>query len=220
MKSKFKDIISNIFGPKSWVDENWCAPDNHVAAGDPAHGGMASNLPADFPIRFFLDGKEIITDRFETFVVDGSSMVPKGISNGSVLLCRPVKEADLNNIGKGKYLIVKVDPDYYSNKNKKASFKYKLRRSLADVPENPVFSSLLQDLKKSEDSLLKESNQKALQQKFEEVYGYYDRSRPMVLSVTYRDGHIRYSFHPKNLVAYVAEYVVVKLNGRYEIHKV
>ena len=220
MKSKFKDIISNLIGPKSWVDENWCAPDNHVAAGDPAHGGMASNLPADFPAKFHLDGNEIITDEYKTFVVDGSSMAAEDISNGMVLLCKKTDAAHQNSLGTGKYLIVRIDPEYYDNKDKKVNFKHKLRRSLASVPQNPDPIQFLTDLKRNVDSLLIAKNQEAFKKKFDEVYGFYDKSEPMILSVTYRDGHVRYSFHPKKLVEYVAEYVVAKHDGRYEIRKV
>lgn len=146
-------------------------------------------------------------------------MVPKDISNGMVLLCSRIGETDRENIGKGKYLIVKVDPAYYQKKDKNPSFKFKLRQSIADVPENPDFDTFLEGLKETEDSLLKAANQKALRKKFDEVYEYYSLDRPMVLSGTYRDGKIRYSFHPKDLVEYEAKYVVSKNNDGYCIRK-
>lgn len=220
MKSKLKDIISNIIGPKSWVDENWYAPDNHVAAGDPAHGGMASNLPADFPTKFHLDDTDIITDEYETFVVDGSSMAAEDISNGMVLLCKKTEAANQDALRTGKYLIVRIDPEYYESKGKKVNFKHKLRRSLAVVPQNPEPTRFLTDIKRDVDSLLIAKNQEAFKKKFDEAYGFYDKTEPMILSVTYRDGHVRYSFHPKRLVEYMAEYVVAKSDGRYEIRKV
>ena len=219
MKVNLKNISAYIFGAKTWIDDNWCAPDNHVAAGDPAHGGMTSDIPADFPAAFDINGTAVKTKDYEEFVVVGSSMVPKDISNGMVLLCSPISDGERNNIGSGKYLIVKVDTDYYRNKNKKASFKFKLRRSLADVPENPNFDAFLEQLKETEDSLLKESNQKALKKKFDEVYKYYPLDRPMVLSVTYRDGKIRYSFHPKDLVEFEAKYLVAKGNDGFKIRE-
>lgn len=220
MKSRFKDILSYIFGPKSWVDENWHAPDNHVAAGDPAHGGMASNLPTDFPEKFNFDGTEIITDEYETFVVDGSSMAAEDISNGMVLLCKKTDAADIQTIGIGKYLIVKIDSEYYKHKDKKVNFKHKLRRSVADVPQNPDQNQFLDALKRNVDSLLIAKNQEAFKKKFEDTYSFYDKEESMILSITYRDGHVRYSFHPKRLVEYVAEYVVAMRDGRYEIRKV
>lgn len=53
---KIKDYV---FGAKTWVDDNWHAPDNHVAAGDLAHGGMTSDVPSDFPGTFLLDGEDV-----------------------------------------------------------------------------------------------------------------------------------------------------------------
>ncbi len=220
MALQFKDIISYIFGPKTWVDENWCAPDNHVAAGDPAHGGMASNLPDDFPKIFTIGESSINVDSFTPFVVDGPSMSPEDISNGMVLLCQPINADAQANIEAGKYLIIKIDPKYYVNKNKKVNFKHKLRRSLANVPNDPDKNQLLTDLKSTEDSLLIKKNQEAFKKKFDETYSYYDQTEPMMLSVTYRDGELRYSFHPKRLVEYVAEYAVSKQGDKYQIRKV
>ena len=43
------------------------------------------------------------------------------------------------------------------------------------------------------------------------LLGFKDK-KELMLSVTYRKGNLRYSFHPVDLIQYVAEYVL-KHNG-------
>lgn len=78
----------------------------------------------------------------------------------------------------------------------------------------------MNEIMKYEDSLLLPANQKAFEEKFSEVYKYYDPTTPMVVSVTYRDGQIRYSFHPRDLVEYVVKFAVAKQDGDYKIRAV
>lgn len=57
-----------------------------------------------------------------------------------------------------------------------------------------------------------EENQKNLEIKYNEAIGFYKEKKELMLSVTYRKGNLRYSFHPVDLIQYVAEYVL-KHNG-------
>lgn len=57
-----------------------------------------------------------------------------------------------------------------------------------------------------------EENQKNLEIKYNEAIGFYKDKKELMLSVTYLKGNLRYSFHPVDLIQYVAEYVL-KHNG-------
>ena len=146
------------------------------------------------------------------YTVEGSSMSPEGISNGDKLLCRIVDNDTIKNIGKGKFVIIAVDPEYYQAKNKELKYDYKLRHTLFRVPLGASCDELIDSLKKVTSSIFLEENQENLRIKYDEVVKFYGNQRELMLSVTYRKGNLRYSFHPIDLIKYVAEYVL-KHNG-------
>ena len=146
------------------------------------------------------------------FTVEGSSMSPEDISNGDKLLCRKVDADAAKLIGKGKFVVIAVDKEYYESKNKELKFDYKLRHTLLKVPVGSSIEKLIDSLKKITNSIFLEENQKNLEIKYNEAIGFYKEKKELMLSVTYRKGNLRYSFHPVDLIQYVAEYVL-KHNG-------
>ena len=146
------------------------------------------------------------------FTVEGSSMSPEDISNGDKLLCRKVDTDAAKLIGKGKFVVIAVDKKYYESKNKELKFDYKLRHTLFRVPVGISIEQLIDSLKKITNSIFLEENQKNLEIKYNEAIGFYKDKKELMLSVTYRKGNLRYSFHPVDLIQYVAEYVL-KHNG-------
>ncbi len=210
-----KTWFADWFSVNSWEDKYWHAPDNSVAAGDPAHGIQTTGSSDNLPPMINIGNEPVETYKFRQFNVNGSSMSPERISNGDTLLCSSVPEGDRKTIKGGEYVIVKADPDYYARKNKQVRFDYKLRRTVSLVGKNESFEDLVARLEKEdlEDSVLLDSNKKALQEKFDESHRYYESFDSMMLSVTYREGHIRYSFHPSCLIEYRAVYVVSPEKG-------
>ena len=74
---------------------------------------------------------------------------------------------------------------------------------------------MISELEKTEDSLLLADNRKRLKDKYKETRSYeMYKDIDMILSVTYRKGEIRYSFHPVNLIQYIAESVIKVEQGR------
>ena len=71
---------------------------------------------------------------------------------------------------------------------------------------------MIDSLKKVTSSIFLKENQENLKTKYSEVIKFYGDKRELMLSVTYRKGDLRYSFHPIDLIMYVAEYVL-KHNG-------
>lgn len=219
---KFRQLVFNlyhsVFGEE--VRTNGMDADGtiRVAAGDPT----LSVTP--------LKGFELLPDRVSCensmldisgyrhaeepriFTVEGSSMSPEDISNGDKLLCRKVEADATKSIEQGKFAVIAVDWEYYKSKNKELKFDYKLRHTLFRVPIGISIEELIDSLKKITNSIFLEENQKNLRTKYNEAIDFYKNKKELMLSVTYRKGELRYSFHPIDLIKYVAEYVL-KHNG-------
>ncbi len=211
IKAWFDDWISI----NSWEDKNWHASSCSVAAGDPAYGSQTSDGQGPLPPFVKIGDEQVETARYMNLVVDGSSMSPERISNGDVLLCTKIGATERERLEYGKHVIVRTDADYYRKKNKPVKFDYKLRRTICVVEAQETYENLLERLIRDnlEDSVVLECNQKALKEKFSESRKYYDYSESMMLSATYRDGEIRYSFHPASLIEFRADYVVSPFKG-------
>ena len=102
-----------------------------------------------------------------------------------------------------------------AKKHKQVRFDHKLRRTVTLVGNQESFEQLIARLESEdlEDSILLDDNKEALKEKFEESHKYYEDFDSMMLSVTYREGQIRYSFHPSSLIEYKAVYVVSPKKG-------
>ncbi|MDE6552625.1 MAG: hypothetical protein K2K98_06675 [Muribaculaceae bacterium] len=210
-----KSWVADWFSVGSWEDKYWHAPANSVAAGDPAHGVQTSRDSDCLPPVINIGNEPVKTYDFHQFNVDGSSMSPERISNGDTLLCSMVSQEERDSLPSGLYVIVKADKDYYARKHKHVRFDHKLRRTVTRVRKQESFEQLVARLESEniEDSVLLDCNKKALKEKFEESHRYYEDFDSMMLSVTYREGQIRYSFHPSSLIEYKAIYVVSPKKG-------
>lgn len=219
---KLKQLVSNLyhfaFGKE--VHTNGMNADGtmSVAAGDPTLSVTPLKGLEMLPDRIPCENSMLDISKYKQsenpliFTVEGSSMSPEDISNGDKLLCRKVDADAAKLIGKGKFVVIAVDKEYYESKNKELKFDYKLRHTLLKVPVESSIEKLVDSLKKITNSIFLEENQKNLEIKYNEAIGFYKDKKELMLSVTYRKGNLRYSFHPVDLIQYVAEYVL-KHNG-------
>ena len=219
---KLKQLVSNLyhfaFGRE--VHTNGMNADGtmSVAAGDPTLSVTPLKGLEMLPDRIPYENSMLDISEYKQsenpliFTVEGSSMSPEDISNGDELLCRKVDTDAAKLIGKGKFVVIAVDKEYYDSKNKELKFDYKLRHTLFRVPVGISIEQLIDSLKKITNSIFLEENQKNLEIKYNEAIGFYKDKKELMLSVTYRKGNLRYSFHPVDLIQYVAEYVL-KHNG-------
>jgi len=191
---------------------------NVVAAGDPTQEEHKKNISSTIPETVTYKDKNINCNEFHQWVVDGYSMLPEGINNGDVLLCNPVCDTEREKIGFGKFVVIKVDSGYYSFKKKTLSFQKKLRKTLMKVSSDMDIETIVLELKKIDDSILLLENEKCLRKKFEEIKSYYKKEE-LMLSQTYREGVLRYSFHPTSLIEYVAVYALSKQKESWNVNK-
>ncbi|WP_288154929.1 hypothetical protein [Phocaeicola sartorii] len=196
-----------------------------VAAGDPTLNVSSLKglemLPAKVPCEnsvIDISEYERLNEGALIFTVEGSSMSPEDVSDGDKLLCRRADDNIIKSIGEGKFAVISVDPEYYQAKDRELKFEYKLRHTLLRVPLGVSSDELIDSLKKITNSIFLTENQKNLRTKYSEAIKFYGDERELMLSVTYRKGDLRYSFHPINLIKYVAEYVL-KHNGKKWIAK-
>lgn len=224
MKNLARNIYSWLFTDRSWVNEYEYAPRFVVAAGDPAHGVYNIDPQLSLPDEIRVGDETIRTADYKDrmFLTDGSSMHPEGVSNGDILLCEEVGKDTFaeGEAAKGKYVVISVDKGYYAENNKNVKYDLKLRMSLYRITKPVDFDTLVDRLKDFEDSVLLDENKAALKKKFDKTYSYYASDRDMMLSITYREGCLRYSFHPTDLIRYVAVYVLKKKdNNAWECRK-
>ena len=187
-----------------------------VAAGDPAQYGHLQECKLELPNLIKTSTECIDTSGYKSFVVDGFSMLPEGISNGDVLLCTAVN-SEKEDIGKDLFSVIRVDEDYYKAKGKSLKFDYKLRKTLLHVPANEEVEDIIENLQKINDDILLLENQDKLKEKYKESGSYYKQD--LMLSITYRKGVLCYSFHPLNLIEYQTVYVLRLVDDNWEVRK-
>lgn len=165
-----------------------------VAAGDPAN-----NLDDDGHL-IRLDKQ--LPDGYMQFIVCGISMTPKGIDDGDNLVCRPVTDHGFQ-VKKGMFLIIKVDPNYYKEV---PVYDYKLRCAIMDVEcgeESDAIIAKMKDMDDCPEIWLPEC-QNNLKEKLAKARKAYPCDK-LVLSCTYKQGDLQYSFHKKDAVEFIAE---------------
>lgn len=168
-----------------------------VAAGDPSLTVTPKTTKYEIPRFFHVDGQEMKGEDFNGYLVTGNSMLPKGIADGDYLL---VKKNIACDYAEGDFLIIQVDKNYYKKYNPKTViFDYKLRRALLCVTKEMSDVQIIDRLKNTHFEINIESNQKYMARKHKEARSAYPDD-DLMLSTTYHDGRLCYSFHPKRLI--------------------
>lgn len=220
---KLNKLLRNIlyfgFVPEPKAGKRYLSGTYRVAAGDPTKGVRILNGMGNLPEKLKCDDEIIEVLKYTVFEVDGSSMSSEGISEGDRLLGVPVKET--SEITFRSFIIIKTDEEYYNWKKRELKFEYKLRYSLTEFPISLTVDSLIEELKTKTNSILLPENEENLRAKFKDAHDFYDDKgiTELMLSVTYREGVLRYSFHPTSLVKYKAIYVLKCNNGEWVAKK-
>ena len=161
------------------------APEYVVAAGDPVCAPTENTKLIKLP-------EDVIGGKRQ-LVIDGYSMSAQGIDDGDNLLAVPF-DYKCDEINEGDFLIVKVDPTYYEKEP--PLYDLKLRRAIMVVDDNDTEDTIiakLQDMD-SQPHIWMGRFQKCLRRKFAKARKHYPHDR-LVLSTTYKNGVLQYSFH-------------------------
>lgn len=169
--------------------------DTLVAAGDPASSFSSVVLEPTLP----LDIQEKVRG-LKRFKVRGSSMSPFGIAHGDIIYVEDI-ESGLN---RDDIIVVKVDPTVY---DRPIQFNHKMRRYLMDVSKEEGLENVKNRLSEFHKEILDPEFQQRLKKKFDKTKGFYP-DKDLCLSITFRNGDLRYSFHPRDLVEYKVRYIV------------
>lgn len=166
-----------------------------VAAGDPARPLMGFGKELSMPVEYSDRLKDL-----KAYKICGSSMSPCGISNGDVIYV----EAAPNKLKTNDFIVVKVDGKAYEHP---IMFKHKLRRYLMDVSKDESLQDIIERLKTFHKDILSHEYQLRLKKKFKKTKDFYPND-DLCLSITFRNGSLRYSFHPRRLVEFRVRFAV------------
>ena len=76
-----------------------------------------------------------------------------------------------------------------------------------DVSKDETLGEVIDRLKMFHKDILSPEYQQRLQKKFEKTKGFYS-DEDLCLSITFRNGSLRYSFHPRRLVEFRVKFAV------------
>ena len=180
-----------------------------VAAGDPALPCADSRVPNEIHELTEVEGQQINLASFEQFTVCGNSMLPQRIANGNTIL---VRKLPLDEYQSGNFLVISVDREYYKKyKPKTVVYQYKLRKAMFRVEVGVDKEELIRRLKKHDYTAYLDDMQEYAIQKYKKARTAYP-DKELMLSTTYHDGELKYSFHPVDLIYGRAE-ILVTDNG-------
>lgn len=186
----------NLLLKSDGSEKNKQTPDEHlVAAGDPARTLYGIDRDLTMPVEYASRLKDL-----KAFKICGSSMSPCGISNGDIVY---VEDAP-DELRCNDFLVIAVDAKVYP---KPIKYKHKLRRFLMDVTKEESLEEIIAKLKTFHRDILLPEYQQRLKRKFEKTKGFYP-NEDLCLSITFRNGSLRYSFHPRRLVEYRVKFAV------------
>lgn len=184
-----------------------------VAAGDPSKSvSYVSSNFLNLPAEVWCGGERLTLSEYSRFLVEGSSMVPRGVLSGDLLLCKSGAQSE------SRFAIVSVDKDYYDDKNKELKFDFKLRHTLLQVSESETEEALAGRLEKINPDILLDENKENFRKKYKGAARYLDDpKRQVFVSETFRNGHLRYSFNPVDLISYSALYAMRRMGDHWKV---
>ena len=171
-----------------------------VAAGDPTKIAPINEVRQILPQKFDIGPNEISTSDYYVFQVSGNSMNPEGIENGDLLLTKEVHGTE--DLHTGDFLIIAVDESV--NTEKTFVYDFKLRRFLLTTKGEDV-NSLIDRLKAISPEMNLEKYQNSLRKKYQNAINMYP-NKELIVSTTYKEGTIVYSFFPSEFVRYRAAF--------------
>lgn len=191
LHSYIKHISDFLFSEKGWIRDYTLAPAWYIAAGNPTKSVGLIDKKVEF---------EPGTQRMQ-LIVAGDSMSPRGIYAGDRITCAAIVDPLKEDIHRGTFISISVDEEYYRSNHKKSRFKYKLRCAICKIEGGLNYDEMLDVVREKEPAVYYiEEYRQEMERKFEEARKFYGINEPLMLSITYKEGNMHYSFHPVRLI--------------------
>ena len=161
---------------------------------------------------FVYNREKIDMSKYDIFVVDGESMAKENIHTGNGLLVRRLYGEENLNLSGTPLLVFEIDQDRKHARNPQEDIQpiseYKLRKFIGYISSNDDLTKTLDRLSSQCD--LDEKTKDKVIDKFCKATKFYDNSYPLIMSFTYPDEQLNFSFHhPKFLIGKV-DYIIPK----------
>lgn len=161
---------------------------------------------------FVYNREKIDMSKYDIFVVDGESMAKENIHTGNGLLVRRLYGEEKLNLSGTPLLVFEIDQDRKHARNPQEDIQpiseYKLRKFIGYISSNDDLTKTLDRLSSQCD--LDEKTKDKVIDKFCKATKFYDNSYPLIMSFTYPDEQLNFSFHhPKFLIGKV-DYIIPK----------
>lgn len=199
-------VIKRLISILNSNEDNRVGDEALVIAGNP----VKQIHPIEI-VENLTDDEKKLVNSLQRMKICGNSMAPCGICNGDVVYVE--KKSISDKIRRDSFIILLVDKSKY---REPVSFKYKLRRYLMNISSDMSLEEIVDDLKKFHTHILSPEYQKRLQDKIDDGKREYPDEKNFCLSITFKNGSLRYSVHPRNLIEGSVKFVVnVRKNNNF-----
>lgn len=179
-------------------DNNRVVDDTLVIAGNPAKKIHPIELNESLT-----EKDEKLVQGLKRMKICGNSMAPCGIYNGDVVYVESKSSSDIIRLN--SFVILQVDKEKYTEP---VLFNHKLRRYLMDMSKDMSFDNVVENLTKFHKYILSRKYQERLHKKIQEKLQEYPEEKDFCISLTFREGSLRYSVHPRNLIEGCVKFVI------------
>ncbi|MBQ0075475.1 MAG: hypothetical protein KBT34_14945 [Prevotella sp.] len=205
MGNKLKNKLGKLLYGYNIEKEIQEIDERFVVAGDPAY-----ELDEKFIELLLPRNEQSHVEGLCEYEVRGYSMYPCGISNADHLYVKHQVSAEL--LQPNDFILVKVNPDDYPDED--VYFKHKLRRFLLNTDARNTVDQIVEELRPIQPEAVLPSYQQKLSTKLQKSLKRYPEATKFSLSFTFKDGELRYSFHPCEHLEGKVEYVYSRHESR------
>ncbi|WP_294543209.1 hypothetical protein [uncultured Bacteroides sp.] len=161
---------------------------------------------------FVYEGEKIDLSRYDIFVVDGESMAKKNIHTGNGLLVSKLYGEEKLRLSGNPLLVFEIDKERKLVRNPyddiSQIMEYKLREFIGYLNNDEELEVMIQRLS-AQDNIDKERRDDIFQ-KFNKAFEFYAGNGPLIMSFTYPNDQLGYSFHHPRFLVGKVEYVIPK----------
>ncbi|QIU96710.1 hypothetical protein [Bacteroides faecium] len=161
---------------------------------------------------FVYEREKIDLSKYDIFVVDGESMAKKNIHTGNGLLVSKLYGEEKFRLSGTPLLVFEIDKERKHIRNPHEDIplfiEYKLREFIGYISNDEGLGVMIQQLSAQDN--IDEERKNNIFQKFHKAFDFYDGTTPLIMSYTYPDDQLGYSFHHPRFLVGKVEYIIPK----------